>query len=100
MILIMCYRGYRIKAYTDIEVNLTEGYFKGGVKTITSKSRTVPIHPAIYSLVEKRYNGSSNNLLISSTASFRTQMYSVLEQIGVQKHTPHDCRHNLLLICC
>ncbi|NBI98672.1 hypothetical protein D3Z62_00505 [Lachnospiraceae bacterium] len=41
--LIMCYSGYRIKAYETIEVNLKEKYFRGGVKTDAGKDRIVPI---------------------------------------------------------
>lgn len=40
IILIMCYSGFRIKAYTNMEVNLKEQYFKGGVKTSSSKDRS------------------------------------------------------------
>lgn len=66
MLLIMCYSGFRISAFTDIEVSLKGQYFKGGVKTKSSKKRTVPIHPAIRPLVENRYDGG-RNLLSCST---------------------------------
>ena len=98
MLLIMCYSGFRIKAYTDIEVDLKNGYFEGGVKTKNSKERIVPIHSAIYPLVSRRYNGSKN-LLLSSTSYFRTRMYDTLKDIGIQKHTPHDCRHTFSMLC-
>ena len=98
MLLIMCYSGFRVKAYTDMEVNLTDGYFKGGVKTKTSKARTVPIHSAIYALVKKRYDGSKN-LLLSTTGNFRNKMYETLERLGIEKHTPHDCRHTFSMLC-
>ena len=103
MILIMCYSGYRIKAFENIEVNLKEGYFKGGVKTRASKERIVPIHPAIYDMVSARYTG--NNLLGCSTQVFRKYMYAHLEELGIQnsksgkKHTPHDCRHTFSMLC-
>lgn len=98
MILIMCYSGFRIKAFTDIEVNLADRCFKGGVKTRSSKGRMVPIHSAIYSLVSNRYDGS-RNLLLSSANKFRTNMYASLEQLGMKKHTPHDCRHTFSMLC-
>lgn len=37
--LIMCYSGYRIKAYQTLEVNIPEMYFKGGVKSMSEKNR-------------------------------------------------------------
>lgn len=94
-LLIMCYSGYRILAYKTIEVNLTDGYFKGGVKTASSKNRIVPIHPAIVHLVE-RFNGKP---FYTSVAVFRRNMYTTLEQIGIEKHTPHDCRHTFSRLC-
>lgn len=103
MLLIMCYSGYRITAYTDMEVNLTEMYFKGGVKTKHSKKRVVPIHSAISEFVANRHNGK--NLLGCSNNEFRVTMYDKLEELGIaytasgKKHTPHDCRHTFSYLC-
>lgn len=103
MLLIMCYSGYRISAYTNIETNLKEGYFKGGVKTRAGKNRIVPIHPAILELVCNRYSGT--NLLGCSDEKFRTLMYKKLETLGIaftadnKRHTPHDCRHTFSYLC-
>lgn len=78
MVLIMCYSGFRIKAFTNMETNLKEQYFKGGVKTRASKERIVPIHPAIYDMVKARCNGK--NLLHCSANDFRQKMkYEVNE---------------------
>ena len=30
---------------------------------------------------------------------FREEMYSILEDIGIEKHTPHDCRHTFSRLC-
>ena len=103
MILIMCYSGYRIKAFEDIEVNLEEKYFKGGVKTRASRERVVPIHSAIYGMVATRYAG--NNLLGCSAYTFRQRIYKKLDALGIshtesgKKHTPHDCRHTFSALC-
>ena len=53
-LLIMCYSGLRISELIAVEINMDEQYFHGGVKTITSKSRYVPFHPAIYPIIKKR----------------------------------------------
>lgn len=103
MLLIMCYSGYRIKAYENIEVNLKGKYFKGGVKTKASKERIVPIYSGIYDLVSARH--ASTNLLGCSNKDFRNAMYKKLEELGItysangKKHTPHDCRHTFSYLC-
>lgn len=103
MILIMCYSGYRITAFENIEVNLEEKYFKGGVKTRASKMRIVPIHSGIFDMVSTRCTNS--NLLGCSTDTFRKNMYKKLKSFGIlntesgKKHTPHDCRHTFSVLC-
>ncbi len=98
MILIMCYSGFRIKAYTDIHVDLGQCSLTGGVKTKAGKGRTVPIHTAILPFVARRHDGSGN-LLGGSPSWFRTRMYATLERIGLARHTPHDCRHTFSMLC-
>lgn len=96
-ILIMCYSGFRISAYLKIETNLEDRYFKGGVKNRYSKDRIVPIHSAILPLVASRLKRQGSYL--SSTVTFRVVMYKKLEKIGIQRHTPHDCRHTFSKLC-
>lgn len=100
MILIMIYTGFRIKAFENIEIHLTERYLKGGVKTAAGRGRLVPIHDAIYDYV-KNFNPS-----IFRSYSFRTkQFYPELERLHIsvtangKKHTPHDCRHTFSWLC-
>lgn len=97
-ILIMCYSGFRIKAYKTLEINMDEKYFKGGVKTKAGKDRVVPIHSAILKLVENRL--SRHGVLLSGTLQiFRNNMYKKLSELGIEKHTPHDCRHTFSMLC-
>lgn len=93
-ILIMCYSGFRISEYKEIEVNLKDGYFKGGMKTKAGKNRTVPIHSSIYGLVKRRLK-RYGQMIPTTTEWFRNEMYMKLEEIGISKHTPHDCRHTM-----
>lgn len=97
-LLIMCYSGFRISAYEAIEVNLKDKYFRGGVKTAAGKDRIVPIHSAILPLVKRRIK-KCGRLIETEPHKFRTQMYDVLEQLGIEKHTPHDCRHTFSALC-
>lgn len=98
MILIMCYSGFRISAYAKMEVNLEERYFQGGVKSKAGRNRIVPIHSCIHSLVKSRWK-RYGTLLDISAGTFRKDMYEVLEQIGIERHTPHDCRHTFSRLC-
>lgn len=98
MILIMCYSGFRIKAYKTLKVNLTEKYFQGGVKTAASKDRIVPIHSGIYGLVYKRMK-RDKKILKPGLKDFRENMYAILQEIGIHRHTPHDCRHTFSRLC-
>lgn len=97
-ILIMCYSGYRISAFKTMEVNLDENYFKGGVKTRASRDRMVPIHSAIIPLVARRLQ-KHGALFYITGAVFRGQMYKTLDNLGIVKHTPHDCRHTFSRLC-
>lgn len=97
-LLIMCYSGYRISAFQNMKTNLSELYFQGGVKNKTSKDRIVPIHSAIVPLVKKRIK-RDGALLTITNAEFRKAMYAKLEELGIEKHTPHDCRHTFSKLC-
>ncbi len=97
-ILIMCYSGYRIAAYKTIKVDFEEKSFTGGVKTKSSKNRTVPIHSGILPLVERRIK-RDGSILSCSTITIRNEMYATLSHLGIPKHTPHDCRHTFSMLC-
>lgn len=99
LILIMCLSGYRITAFKSLKIDLQNQSFCGGVKTVNGKNRIVPIHSGIRDLVVNRMNACNGSLLPESTVAYRLKMYEVLEQIGIAKHTPHDCRHTFSRLC-
>lgn len=98
MILIMCYSGFRISAYKTLKVNLQEKYFQGGVKTAASKDRIVPIHSGIYPLVCHRIK-RDGKILNKKINDFRKDMYAALQDISIDRHTPHHCRHTFSRLC-
>ena len=101
MLLIMCYSGWRISEYLNLEVNLKDKYFFGGSKTDAGKNRTVPIHSAIFPLVEHRIE-QYGHILACTAKEFRVQMEDLLNQLNIPnepKHTPHDCRHTFSRLC-
>lgn len=98
LLLIMCYSGFRISAYLTLEINLKERYFRGGIKTESGKDRIVPIHSAIYPLVEKRL-ARDGCIMNTTTKSVRKYMDKALESLNIDRHTPHDCRHTFSALC-
>lgn len=98
MLLIMCYSGFRISAYKNMKTCLEDAYFQGGVKTAAGKDRIVPIHSAILPLVDKRLKRLGKYLPESPT-TFRKTMYAKLKELGINHHTPHDCRHTFSMLC-
>ncbi len=98
LILILCYSGFRITEIKKIEVNLKDKYFYGGIKTDAGKERTVPIHSGIYEMVTRRMSKHKCMLSIS-TSAFRKNMYKTLSELGIERHTPHDCRHTFSKLC-
>jgi len=102
MILVMCYSGFRVSAYVqkEFEVNLEEGYFKGGIKTESGRNRTVPIHSAIRSLVESMIEGERPVFFGGKSVSqFRRDMKATLRHLGLPERTPHSCRHTFSRLC-
>lgn len=80
----MIYSGFRVSALKSWEIHFENNTIYGGVKT---GKRTVPIHNAILPLVSqaKAY----------SAKAFREG----LSVYGIDRHTPHDCRHTFSWLC-
>lgn len=108
-ILIYCYSGWRINELAQMpldNIDLESRTFTGGLKNRYSRNRTVPIHSAIYEIVEKRLDMRFKSLIYHddtkdiSQQKYREYFNAALLSCGIQtKHTPHDCRHtfNMLL---
>ena len=101
-ILIFIYTGMRITellTLTKFNIDLENGFITGGIKTDAGKDRIIPIHPKIYSYVEKWYNTKGSYLInkdgvkISVDHYRRAHYYTALEKAGVRKLTPHKARH-------
>jgi len=103
MVLIMCYSGFRISAYKSIETNLSERYFRGGIKTESGKNRIVPIHHGILPLVREILSSDRHYLSGISIDRFCKKMSAKMRDIGIdingRHHTPHSCRHTFSRLC-
>lgn len=101
-VLIMIYSGFRISEFKKVEINLEKKYFHGGLKTKTSKSRTVPIHPAIYDFLVARLKKYPDMFSCSIFNYRKNHFYPLMEEldmVGNPRHTPHDCRHTFSMLC-
>lgn len=101
-VLIMIYSGFRISEFKKVEINLEKRYFHGGLKTKTSKSRTVPIHPAIYDFLVARLKKYPDMFSCSIFNYRKNHFYPLMEEldmVGDPRHTPHDCRHTFSKLC-
>lgn len=97
-LLVMIYSGLRIEeAYTD-KIDFSAGLFLGGVKTEAGKNRIVPIHHYIIDLVRRLYT-PQRGVIGMPPQQFRAEMYQFLFDLGLTKHTPHDCRHTFSWLC-
>jgi len=95
---IMCYAGYRISAYKTMQIDLAARSFAGGNKTAAGKSVVTPIHSVIYPLVMRRLRAYGEILPVSPEA-YRKSLYEALSGLGIEKHTPHDCKHTFSALC-
>lgn len=116
-ILIQCYSGWRPQELCLLEIeniDLEKWTFVGGMKTEAGKMRTVPIHPKIRELVQKRVEKAteigSNFLFNCESTSYKSvygiQMtydkyayrYSgVIKKLNLNpEHRPHDPRKQFI----
>lgn len=96
LLLVMILSGFRISAYKTLKINLTEGYFQGGVKTSNSKDRILPIHSEIMPLVREIV--AETGSIIPNIAKARQEIKEFCQARNMN-HTPHDTRHTFSALC-
>lgn len=92
LLLLMCYSGFRIGALATLEINTDHWFFRGGIKTKSSKGRVVPIHSAI------REIAISIPDRLPAAITIRRRTMALMADLGMD-HTPHDCRHTFSVLC-
>lgn len=102
LLLVYIYTGFRPSELLEItkeNVNLKEGYLKGGMKTKAGKNRIVPIHHRIQPIIEKWYNINEEYLVVNNKGKqmkYRNWKDEIMGNIMKQlemNHLPHDTRH-------
>lgn len=92
--IMLCYSGWRITEFKTMDIDRENNLFVGGMKTESGRERIVPIHPSIRPLLDE-FEGNP----IKNIAKFREDLYALLDELGIEKHTPHDCRHTFSWLC-
>ncbi len=113
MIIYACYSGWRpgeiIKLKVE-DVDLGQGFIKGGIKTTAGKNRLVPIHHLVRPIVEQYYNEaiSVGSLYLFnditkkkgiglSKDQYLSRFNKVIETLRFRKEfTPHCTRHTFI----
>ena len=94
-ILVMIYTGMRIQEMlnlTRFDIDLENMMIRGGIKTDAGKDRVIPIHPKIQKYIIERCK--SDRLFPLKQSHYREGIYyPILEQLGIEKKSPHSCRH-------
>lgn len=118
VLLIQCYSGWRPKELGLIElknVNLENKTIIGGIKTPAGIDRTVPIHPKIFKLIEKRYAEAielGSEYLLNCTdpknkydyaplsySRYKIRFRNIVNRLGLNPaHRPHDGRVHFVTI--
>ena len=113
MIVYACYSGWRPTELIKLkikDVDLKNGFVKGGMKTSAGKNRLVPIHPLVSSIVEKYYkeaksvgsdylfNDINNKLGIRlSYDQYLSRFNKVMNALHFRTEiTPHYTRHTFI----
>lgn len=113
MIIYACYSGWRPGEIIKLkikDVDLKNGFIRGGIKTTAGKNRMVPIHPLVMPIVEKYYNEAikvGSEYLFNdvtkkkgiglSSDQYLSRFNKVIETLHFRKEiTPHYTRHTFI----
>jgi len=113
MVAYACYSGWRPSEVVKIEiknVDLDNGFIKGGIKSTAGKNRVVPIHPLIKDIVQRRYDEAveigSEYLFNDPTKKkgiglsydqYLSRFNTIKETLKLREEvTPHYTRHTFI----
>lgn len=111
-ILLQCYTGWRPQELCKIRrenVNITEQYMIGGMKTDSGTDRKVPICDKALPLAEKIYYMSEllncdmflcdNNGNEMTYDKYNKRFHKIMDELKIQGHKPHDPRKTFVTMC-
>ena len=101
-ILILIYTGMRISELLTLnreQVDIGNMVIVGGLKTDKGRDRDIPVHKKIQKYILARYQTSTEKLIERQNRTpytpnyYRKKYYEVLEDLNIQKISPHKARH-------
>ena len=98
----LLYSGMRIEELLRVklsDVNLSEGYLVGGMKSDAGKQRIVPLHRFLIPLVQSRSNQQYLIELDGKRLSYKNYRSQIWDKIMLKygyDYTPHDTRHTFV----
>lgn len=98
LILILLYTGLRSGELGDLKIkNIGPQFLQAGNKTKAGKDRLIPIHPGIKDFIQERVKQATGSTLLNyTTKRFRIRFNNTLQNLGMRKHHPHECRHTFI----
>lgn len=113
MIIYACYSGWRpgeLIKLKVMDVDLENGFIKGGIKTTAGKNRVVPIHSLVSPIIERYYNEATkvgSEYLFNdiskkkgiglSKDQYLSRFNKVMKQLNFREEiTPHYTRHTFI----
>lgn len=106
MVLTGIYLGFRPSELVSIkvsDVNLEEGYIRGGLKTKAGRNRFVPIHKDVLDIIKRRIEKGDEFLFVKETGEpmnyfeYRRRFNRVMKRLNMH-HFPHDTRHTFITL--
>lgn len=99
-VMILLYTGLRLgEALKLTKFDIKDGIITAGSKTEAGMNRQIPIHSKIHKMIMDRVDQADPYLFSvtpgthMSEMTFRNRYYEALKEMGVQKLSPHCCRH-------
>ena len=96
MALVLIYTGMRpgeLRSIKKSDVNISEKYITGGIKTDAGRNRVIAIADKILPLIIEMYNRSKSLLVELNEKDFYEKYNQSIETAGVSHYTPYACRH-------
>lgn len=106
MILVGIYLGFRPSELVGIkvsDVNLEDGFIRGGLKTKAGRNRFVPIHDDVLGLIKARVAQADEYLFVKESGEpmnyfeYRRRFNKVMKRLNMH-HFPHDTRHTFITL--
>jgi integrase/recombinase XerD len=109
-VVMLCYTGFRLNEFLSLTpFNLVEEngkkYLVGGSKTKAGIDRIIPVHPKIKTYLDNWLAKKGTYIVCTkkgkkiNCSAYRKNFYKLLEQLKIERLTPHRCRYTFATMC-